>query len=155
VAYEIERKFLVTSDAWRPAAVAKRHLCQFYLAAGDQSSVRVRVADHERAWLTVKSAEPGVRRSEFEYEIPIADADAMRSLAIGRIITKERHIVPANELRWEIDVFHRDYEGLVIAEIELRSLDQTFERPDWLGAEVTNDRRYYNAALALRTHEER
>jgi adenylate cyclase len=96
-----------------------------------------------------------VRRSEFEYEIPVADADAMRALAIGRVIVKERHIVPAGELRWEIDVFHREYEGLVIAEVELRSPNQTFECPSWLGAEVTDDRRYYNATLALRPLEPR
>jgi adenylate cyclase len=141
VAYEIERKFLVTGDGWRQAVVAKRHLRQFYLAAGDRASIRVRIADRAHAWLTVKSAEAGVRRSEFEYEIPVIDADGMQSLAVGRIITKVRHIVPANDLRWEIDVFEGDHAGLAIAEIELQEMNQAFERPDWLGAEVTDDRR--------------
>jgi adenylate cyclase len=154
VAYEIERKFLVTGDGWHRAVVARRHLRQFYLATGDGASIRVRIADRTHAWLTVKSAEAGARRSEFEYEIPVADADDMQSLAVGRIITKVRHIVPADDLRWEIDVFEGDHAGLVIAEIELRTMDQTFGRPDWLGAEVTHDRRYYNAALALRPLDE-
>ena len=154
MADEIERKFLVTGDGWRQAVVAKRHLRQFYLATGDRASIRVRIADRTHAWLTVKSADAGVRRSEFEYEIPVTDADAMQALAVGRVIAKVRYIVPTGDLRWEIDVFEGDNAGLVIAEIELRTMDQTFERPDWLGAVVTDDRRYYNAALALRSLDE-
>ena len=153
MAHEIERKFLVTNDTWRRAVTARRHLTQFYLAAGDLSSVRVRILDRTDARLTIKSAGPGVRRSEFEYAIPVEDADAMRPLAIGHIIRKQRHIVPAGDLRWEIDVFQGGHEGLVIAEIELASTDQKFAFPEWLGEEVTHDPRYYNAALARHPFE--
>ena len=149
MADEIERKFLVASDAWRPAVVARKHLCQFYLAATGPSSVRIRIVDRKQARLTVKSAAPGLRRSEFEYPIPLDDARAMLPLAIGNVITKERHIVPAGDLRWEVDVFHGAHQGLIMAEIELASTDQTVDLPDWLGEEVTDDPRYYNAALAL------
>lgn len=155
MAQEIERKFLVTSDTWRQAVIARRHLTQFYLAASGLSSVRVRIVDRADARLTIKSAEPGVRRSEFEYAIPVEDADAMLPLAVGHVISKQRHIVPAGDLRWEIDVFQGIHEGLVIAEIEFVSIEQTFGRPEWLGEEVTDDPRYYNAALALRPIESR
>lgn len=155
MAHEIERKFLVANDTWRRDVVAHKDLCQFYLAAGDRSNVRVRITDQTRARLTIKSAEPGIRRSEFEYEIPVADAEAMLALALGQVIRKRRHIVPAGELRWEIDVFQGAHEGLIMAEIELATTDQAFSRPDWLGAEVTNDPAYYNAALAFAGAAER
>lgn len=155
MADEIERKFLVANETWRTMVTARQHLCQFYLAAGGPSSIRIRITDHERARLTIKSAEPGVRRSEFEYSIPLADAEAMRSLAIGNVISKIRHIVPAGDLRWEIDVFQGAHLGLVIAEIELPSMDTSFDRPDWLGEDVTGDPAYYNAALALRSVDDR
>jgi adenylate cyclase len=147
---EIERKFLVRADAWRAHVASRVHLRQFYLSTNGRSSIRVRLLGATGARLTIKSVEAGLRRSEFEYDIPLADAEAMLPLAIGSIIDKERHIVDSDGFRWEIDVFHGDNEGLVIAEIELTSTDQAFAHPDWLGAEVTGDRKYYNAALVHR-----
>ncbi|MGE0766249.1 MAG: CYTH domain-containing protein [Hyphomicrobiaceae bacterium] len=151
MADEIERKFLVTNDDWRRTAVGEEHLCQFYLATTGRSSIRVRIRNDAEARLTIKSAKPGPRRDEFEYAIPLEDAHALRALAIGSVIEKVRHIVPADPsgaLRWEVDVFGGAHEGLVIAEIELQSTDQSFDRPEWLGKDVTDDERYYNAALA-------
>ena len=150
MAYEIERKFLVTSDAWRTDVIIRKHLCQFYLSVSGPSSVRVRISDNANARLTIKSVEAGMRRSEFEYAIPLDDAESMRSLAVGSIIEKTRHIVPAGDLHWEIDEFEGPNHGLVIAEIELPSVGHSIEHPNWLGEEITDNRRYYNAALALR-----
>lgn len=110
----------------------------------------MRISDNANARLTIKSAEAGMHRSEFEYAIPLDDAESMRSLAVGSIIEKTRHIVPAGDLNWEIDEFEGPNQGLVIAEIELPSVGQSIEHPNWLGEEITDNRRYYNAALALR-----
>lgn len=148
MATEIERKFLVTGDGWRGAVVRSFDLRQAYLSRGDTASVRVRVRDGLRAALTIKSAVPGMTRDEFEYDIPVADADAMFALRDGALIEKRRHEVRVGPDLWEVDVFAGDNEGLIVAEIELTRPDAPFERPDWLGEEVTDDRRYYNNALA-------
>lgn len=148
MATEIERKFLVTGDGWRASVVRSFDLRQAYLSRGDTASVRVRVRDGLRAALTIKSAVPGMTRDEFEYDIPVADADAMFALRDGALIAKRRYEVRVGGDLWEIDVFEGDNDGLVVAEIELSRPDAPFERPDWLGEEVTDDRRYYNNALA-------
>jgi adenylate cyclase len=150
MAVEIERKFLVAGDGWRAGSVASRQLSQFYLSRDGRSSVRVRIEGEVGAWLTIKSAGGGMARAEFEYRIPVADAQAMRPLAQGAIVEKVRHIVPFAGHKWEVDVFAGDNEGLVVAEVELASADQAPALPEWLGAEVTADHRYYNASLAQR-----
>ena len=144
---EIERKFLVADETWRREVSAYRDIRQAYLAASDANSVRVRVAG-SAAFLTIKSAAPALSRAEFEYSIPVADAEALLARRTGRLIEKRRHIVPHGALRWEIDVFSGDLSGLVVAEIELPSPDTAFDRPAWLGREVTGDPRYANARLA-------
>lgn len=145
---EIERKFLVKTDAWRPLVVARKKLRQGYLAQNDRTSVRVRITDEKSALLTVKSRDTG-RRLEFEYPIPRDDAITLLELREGSIISKVRHIVPAGNLKWEIDVFEEDSRGLVLAEIEVPSLDHRLILPDWVGPEVTHDGRYYNSHLVL------
>jgi len=149
MAAEIERKFLVRGDGWKRSAAEGSHLRQAYLAATDGCAIRVRIKDEQEAFLTVKSARPGLRRDEFEYAVPVDDAGAMMKLRIGDIIEKTRYRVPADDLTWEIDVFSGAHRGLVIAEIELRKEDVAFDKPAWLGEEVTHDKRYYNASLAL------
>ncbi|MET7140687.1 CYTH domain-containing protein [Xanthomonas sp. PPL139] len=156
MAIEIERKFLVTGDGWRAAAHAVMPMAQGYLndqaalASGAQkASVRVRVQGEE-AFLNLKSRELGHTRQEFEYPIPPDDARALLALCVGGLIDKRRHLVQHQGHLWEVDEFLGDNAGLVVAEIELDSADETFARPDWLGAEVTDDPRYYNVALASR-----
>ncbi len=144
---EIERKFLVASEAWRDEVASHSDIRQAYLAITGSNTVRVRIKDNT-AFLTVKSASPAMRRDEFEYPIPLDDAEALLALRTGRLIEKRRHIVPQGALRWEIDVFTGDLAGLVIAEIELPDEATAFARPDWLSEEVTGDPRYANASLA-------
>lgn len=158
---EIERKFLVASDAWRQAAHAVVPMAQGYLndqAAMDpaiagrnalRASVRVRIAG-DAAFLNVKSRETGRSRQEFDYPIPVEDARALLALCVGGIIDKRRHLVRHGAHLWEIDEFLGDNAGLVVAEVELESVDAAFDRPAWLGAEVTELARYYNLALATR-----
>ena len=111
--------------------------------------MRVRVKDDVEAFLTIKSAGAGSSRLEFEYPIPVHEAKALFGLRIGHIVEKRRHIVVVEGQRWEVDVFHGALEGLVLAELELDNADQHIHKPDWLGDDVTDDRRYYNASLAL------
>jgi adenylate cyclase len=149
MATERERKFLVTGGAWRAQVVSERAIRQAYLASTPHAAIRIRISDDSKAVLTIKSAEPGIERSEFEYAVPLVDAEAMIALRTGEVIEKRRHVVPAGDLTWEIDVFAGAHDGLVMAEIELPTQDTPFESPDWLGEEVTGDRRYYNASMAL------
>lgn len=148
MALEIEHKFLVVGDGWRQAVIGKRRLSQCYLSHDKRASVRVRVEASVGAWLTIKSAKCGPARSEYEYAIPIADAEAMSALAEGAVIEKCRHLVPHEGLLWEIDVFAGDNAGLIIAEIELPPRRPLPSLPDWIGREVTSDLRYDNASLA-------
>jgi adenylate cyclase len=145
---EIERKFLVRSEAWRGAVVKSCRLRQGYLAHGESATVRVRTDGHG-AWLTIKTPGTGISRPEFEYRIPVDDAEQLLDACGTRVIEKVRHIVPLGHHQWEVDVFGGNNSGLVLAEIELSSERENFERPDWLGAEVSDDRRYDNASLAL------
>ncbi len=145
---EIERKFLVKDDGWRGEITASRHLRQAYLAQTPALTLRVRIVDEEQATMNLKSSQSGIARQEFEYAIPLEDARALMALALGRPVVKRRHIVAAGALAWEIDVFEGDHAGLILAEIELPHAEADFPRPAWLGDEVTDDPRYYNAALA-------
>lgn len=141
VALEIERKFLVVNDRWRDHVVVKQELKDGFLSRDGDKKVRVR-SFGDRATLAVKSRAAGMRRDEFEYEIPVADAEAMLGLCGEMIVEKTRHIVPWLGHTWEVDVYHGELEGIVIAEIELASETALFERPSWVGAEVTSDPRY-------------
>lgn len=141
---EIERKFLVIGDAWRtPTGVA---IGQGYLNRDKNRTVRVRLADSQ-AFLTIKGPSQGATRQEFEYPIPLEDALQMLELCDGTVIRKTRHLVIHDGNRWEVDEFHAENQGLVFAEIELTTEDQTFAKPDWLGREVTDDPRYFNSNL--------
>jgi adenylate cyclase len=148
MAIEIERKFLVTGETWRDEADDGTPIRQAYLANGAGASVRVRCAAN-RAWITVKGEREGIARPEYEYEIPPADADAMlASLCTGPILQKTRYRVLRDDLIWEVDLFEGAAAGLIVAEVELTSIDQTIILPEWIGDEVTEDRRYRNAAIA-------
>lgn len=150
MANEIERKFLVTGDVWKSSPGT--HVRQGYLATGEAATVRVRVADG-RAFLTIKGRRSGMTRAEYEYEIPLSDANEMLdSLGTGALIEKHRHVVREGGLVWEVDRFTGANEGLVLAEVELRSEQQAFDLPRWLGREVTEDERFYNANLARRPY---
>jgi adenylate cyclase len=148
MAIEIERKFLLRSDDWRPLVTGCVRLRQAYLAQDGGLSTRIRIVDTNSATLTIKSRKAGLRRLEYEFPIPLADAEALLALRQGASIEKVRHHVPWDGLLWEIDVFEGDNAGLVIAEIELRDERQHFEMPGWIGVEITGQERYYNSRLA-------
>jgi len=142
---EIERKFLVREGPWREAAAETYR--QGYLSTVKERTVRVRTIN-DKGYLTVKGVSVGASRLEFEYEIPVADADELLdSLCEKPLIEKKRYKLDHGGLTWEIDVFFGDNEGLIVAEVELQSEDQIFERPEWVREEVTNDPRYFNANL--------
>jgi adenylate cyclase len=147
VPVEIERKFLLHDDGWRAQVDSSRRLVQGYLTdAGGRCSVRVRIAGDE-AWINLKSARAGIERLEYEYAIPKADAEQMlAAFCVGRIEKVRHHVTHAGML-FEIDEFLGDNAGLVVAELELPSVDAAFERPPWLGREVSDRRRYYNLHL--------
>jgi len=143
---EIERKFAVIGDDWRAQVGQRRHLKQAYLASGPWS-LRVRI-DGDEANLNLKAMQAGAQRAEFEYPIPLADAEQLMGRSEGAAIDKIRHEIMHAGMLWEVDEFLGDNAGLIVAEIELEHLDQHFERPSWLGDELTDDRRYYNHQLA-------
>jgi len=147
---EIERKFLVVSNTWRDAVTKSTRIEQGYLSADRERAVRVRVKG-ERAFLTIKGGAKagGIERLEFEYEVPVEDAATMiAELCLPGTIKKVRHLVEVEGHTFEVDVFEGDNAGLIIAELELTSVDQPFPRPGWLGEEVSHDARYLNARLA-------
>lgn len=151
MATEIERKFLVKGEAWRVGAEGERY-CQGYLSRGDgyavaDRTVRIRVAG-VRAYVTIKGASHGIARLEYEYEIPMGDAEEMLSQLCDRpLIDKIRYKIPHQDLLWEVDEFLGENQGLIMAEVELETTDQAVVLPDWVGAEVSGDRRYFNAYL--------
>lgn len=153
MANEIERKYLVTSDAWRVNS-RRADLRQGYISRLPGRSVRVRTQFQEdgegQAFLTLKGARQGITRPEFEYEISISDAIYMLNQMCEKpIIEKTRHFVDYAGLTWEVDEFRGENAGLIVAEVELTSADQAIELPSWVGKEVTNDNRYYNSQLVL------
>nr|WP_320048922.1 CYTH domain-containing protein [uncultured Desulfuromonas sp.] len=146
---EIERKFLVVGDAWRQQAESRAHFSQGYLTTLPGRSVRVRVAD-TNAWLTIKGPTIGATRSEFEYMIPVEDAlEMLDTLCQRPLIEKWRYLIKKDGLTWEVDEFLGENQGLILAEIELETEQQSFSQPDWLGEEVTEDPRYFNASLSV------
>ena len=145
---EIERKFLVVGESWRAIVQRSEEYLQGYLANNHRCSIRVRVGG-DRAWLNIKSATLGAERAEYEYAIPAEDGREMLcTLACDGLIEKTRHFVPYAGQLWEVDEFAGANAPLVVAEIELTSIDEPFERPPWAGTEVTDDGRYYNVCLA-------
>ena len=146
MAQEIERKFLVVGE-YKNLAHTSMHLVQGYIASGSRT-VRVRISD-DRAWLTIKgpSADGGLSRFEWEHEIPAKEAMELLHLAEGALIDKRRYLVDFEGHTFEVDEFYGDNEGLVIAEVELQSVDEPVVYPDWIGKEVTGIRRYYNSQL--------
>jgi adenylate cyclase len=145
---EIERKFLASSGDWRELVETSSLLRQGYLANTSRSSIRVRIAG-DGAWISVKAMTPGIARAEYEYPVPVAEAaEMLAALCEPPFIEKWRHRVRWDGLVWEVDEFLGDNAGLVVAEIELERVDQHFARPPWLGAEVTDDLRFYNFQLA-------
>lgn len=145
---EIERKFLVTGSGWAAHAGRPVAIRQAYLAQTGRVSVRVRIKGTDAAFLTVKSAEPGISRLEVEAAIPVHEAEELLELRQGSVIEKKRYQVPFGGLVWEVDVFEGENAGLVIAEVELPDPGFAVELPPWIGREVTDDERYYNARLA-------
>lgn len=144
---EIERKFLVCSDDWRDQVHARAHYRQGYLANNERCSIRVR-SDDVKAGLNIKSSSLGVHRQEFEYALPIDEAHfLLDELCQHPLIEKTRHFVQHGRHLWEIDVFAGENEGLVVAEIELEDAEEDFDKPRWLGEEVSDDPRYYNVSL--------
>jgi adenylate cyclase len=143
---EIERKYLVKNDSWRAGAKGKRYR-QGYLSTVKERTVRIRSAG-DKGYITVKGITVGDTRSEYEYEIPLADADEMLDkLAQRPLIEKTRYRIPQGEITWEIDEFEGENRGLIVAEVELKDAKQKVELPGWIGEEVSNDPRYYNANL--------
>ena len=143
---EIERKFLVKSDAWRGLAEGMVYR-QGYLNSAKERTVRIRTVGN-KAFLTIKGLTVGATRSEYEYEIPFDECNAMLdNLAEKPLIEKKRYKITKGGLTWEIDEFFGDNKGLIVAEVELASEEQAFEKPEWVGKEVTGDPRYFNANL--------
>lgn len=144
---EIERKFLVTGAGWRDS-VRSLLVRQGYICLEPGRTVRVRSVGG-RGYITIKGARRGISRTEFEYPIPIADAEQMlRELCRPTLIEKIRHWVDVAGQTWEVDEFQGDNLGLVVAEVELQSEDQAVRLPDWVGREVSQDRRYTNSYLS-------
>ena len=143
---EIERKFLIDTAKWQPPAEGVR-IVQGYLVRSEKISLRLRLAD-DKAFLTIKGASKGISRSEFEYEIPPEDLEAMfDEFGSGKFISKTRYYQQVGSHRWEIDIFEGENSGLAMAEIELTDPDECFEMPEWVLEEVSEDKRFRNAYL--------
>lgn len=152
--YEIERKFLVNGD-YKSHSFKNFRIKQGYLALSGVTIVRVRIKG-EKAFVTIKSAleENKIKRNEWEYEIPVQDAEEMLLLCEEAVIEKTRYLIKAGKHIFEVDDFEGENEGLVIAEIELESEDEPYEKPGWLGPEVTGNVRYYNSFLSIHPYSE-
>lgn len=153
MALEIERKFLVCGD-FKNQAFSSSRICQGYICSGKGRTVRVRIRD-KKGYLTIKGPSDikGMSRYEFETEIALADAEELMKLCEPGVIDKTRYLVKAGKHVFEVDEFYGDNEGLIIAEVELASEDEAYERPDFIGQEVTGDRKYYNAQLRINPYK--
>jgi len=151
MAIEIERKFLVQSDGWRSLGSGVSYR-QGYILSSRGKTVRVRRAG-DRGYLTIKGATQGISRREFEYEIPLSDAEELLEMCDRPLIEKTRYKIPHDDLIWEVDEFWGDNAGLIIAEVQLTDPDQPLQLPDWVGREVSYDPRYFNAALARQPYQ--
>lgn len=152
MAKEIERKYLIDIQHWnyqgRPVEMK-----QAYLAIDNDKVIRVRVAD-DKAFITIKANTKGITRDEYEYAIPVADANEMMKLALGNVVSKTRYMYEFGNKTWEIDVFDQENTGLVVAEIELISEDEEFKKPSWLMEEVSTDVKYYNFNLSQKPYSQ-
>lgn len=154
MATEIERKFLVVNDDWRQLATHHKLMKQGYFAGGGKASVRIRISG-DTANINIKSATLGVTRKEYEIPLPYDDASEMlEQLCEKPVIEKTRHYVPYGNHIWEVDEFSGDNAGLVVAEVELADTDEHFQRPPWLGEEVSHDTRYYNVCLVKHPYKD-
>lgn len=148
--FEIERKFLVRGDDYRQAATSSTRIKQGYIATGNGRTVRVRIRD-DRGYLTIKgpSVDGGLKRYEFEKEITLEEAEQLMKICEPGIIDKRRYLVPSPDGRhtFEVDEFYGDNSGLVMAEVELEREDASYEKPDFIGSEVTGDKRFYNSHM--------
>ena len=143
---EIERKFLVKENSWRSLAAGTKYR-QGYLNSAKERTVRVRTID-DKGFLTIKGITTGARRTEYEYEIPVADADKLLDdLCEKPLIEKNRYKIDFEGFVWEVDEFFGENQGLIVAEVELESEDQAFGKPGWIGEEVTGDPKYFNSNL--------
>ena len=150
---EIERKFLLRSDAWRDEVRDSVHLIQGYLMRNEHSAIRVRIKG-TRAELNIKQTLDGIDRLEYEYEIPLVDArEILEHVALRPLIEKTRHHVVRGGHLWEVDEFDGDNRGLIMAEIELADADEAFDKPPWIGEEVSLDPRYYNSNLIVSPYQ--
>lgn len=153
MAIEIERKFLVNASAWSKVVKPSPNILkQGYIYSDANKTIRVRIADN-KGFLTIKgkSSDSGLSRVEYEYSIPVSEADEMLKTLCGNLIEKKRYVIDFLGSIWEVDVFEGKHEGLILAEIELDSEEQTFNKPDWIEKEVTGDLRYYNSYLSNNT----
>ena len=154
MATEIERKFLVRDDSWQAHVYRSAHLRQGYLVSDKTRSVRVRITD-DTAQLNIKSGTLGISRSEYEYPIPLLDAqDILANLCRKPLLEKTRHWLRHGHHVWEIDVFAGDNAGLVVAEVDLNAPDEPVELPPWVGKEVSDDIRYYNSCLVKHPYKD-
>ncbi len=146
---EIERKFLVKNDDYKSEAYAKKTLRQGYISTDPKRTVRIRIEDNQ-AFITIKgeSSSDGLQRFEFEQQIGLEDAKNLLNICLPGKISKYRHLVKVENLKFEVDEFLDENNGLTVAEIELENVDQQFCKPSWLGEEVTGDTKYYNAQLS-------
>lgn len=148
MAKEIERKFLVSNESWRSQVTSRTAFRQGYIASLENRSVRVRIKADTDATLTIKIGASSIVRDEYEYDIPLRDAEELMTTALGIVIEKTRHTVDHEGFVWEIDVFEGLYEGLVVAEVEMNAETDQPSLPAWLGREVTGDPRFSNQNLA-------
>lgn len=148
MAFEIEHKYLVINDSYKLMATGKVAIRQGYLNRNPDRTVRIRTMG-SKGFLTVKSRNHGAKRLEFEYEIPLKDAEQILKLAEPGILEKTRYIVPYGTLIWEVDEFHGSQEGVIVAEVELPENDIEYDKPPFIGADITGDPAYYNSNLKL------
>lgn len=153
MAYEIERKFLLKSDAWRADIYHTRDIKQAYFCNTEKASMRVRISD-KAAYLSAKTMTIDIRRHEFEYQIPLHDGEFMiEYMCSGSAIIKQRHLVKVDQHTWEIDEFEGDNKGLIVAEVELKHESELFMKPAWLGQEVSRDLRFMNMSLVTNPYK--
>jgi len=151
---EIERKFLLKDKSWRDNADTGTRFCQGYLSEDGPGSVRVRI-EGDRANINIKSATLDMSRLEYEYSIPLSDAEQLlQDICIKPLIEKTRYHVHVHGKLWEVDVFEGDNAGLTVAEVELQSKDESIVLPDWVAEEVTSDKRYYNVCLVKHPYKD-
>jgi CYTH domain-containing protein len=146
MAKEIERKFIINKEIWKPYG-EKVSIKQAYILTNNNKILRVRIANN-KAYLTLKGNSKGITRDEFEYQIPLSDALQIIEMREGSIVSKTRYIVYEYGKKWEVDVFEDENKGLLIAEIELENEEDLFDKPLWIGEEVSTDKRYYNFNLS-------